>query len=149
MECISNMSEEAKFESRVGVVKVASKKIYLFASDMRNFNRFIPGERVRNWEATKEECKFEVSPVGKASLRISGLEEYSMIKFAGDGLNGTTFFLWIQLKETGDNDTRVKLTIKAELNPVIKMMAQKPINDFLEKIVKGIEDFDAWDDATE
>lgn len=149
MEGINDMSEESKYESRVGIVKHDAKKIYDFASDMRNFNSFIPADTIKNWYATREACSFEVSPLGKANLRICDSEENKMVKYEGDGLNGTNFFLWVQLKEVNSHDTRVKLTIKADLNPLIKVMAQKPINDFLEKIISGIENFDGWDDTSE
>jgi len=48
------------------------------------------------------------------------------------------FFLWIQLKEAGENDTRMKLTIKADMNPMVKMMASKPVKKFLETLADGI-----------
>jgi carbon monoxide dehydrogenase subunit G len=145
MESLKFMSESAKFESRIGVVKVGGDVIYRFITDMRNFKRFIPGDTVKNWKATVDKCSFEVSPVGNANLKITDSEEFTVVKYSGDGLNGTDFYLWVQIKEVSSDDTRVKLTIKADLNPMIKMMAQKPINDFLEKLVKGVEEFDSWE----
>jgi len=113
---------------------------------MRNFKQFLPGDKIENWEASMEACSFEMFPVGKARLSIVETEKNSMVKYGGDGLNGTQFFLWVQIKEASVDDTRVKLTIKADINPVIRAMAQKPINDFLEKLVVGVESYDAWDE---
>ncbi|TFH36044.1 MAG: hypothetical protein E4G95_06195 [Bacteroidia bacterium] len=143
------MSEPAKFESRTGKVTVSSKKLFDYITDMRNFKQFLPGKTIENWEATRENCTFEVFPVGKASLGIVEKEANSLVKFGGDGLNGTQFFLWVQIKEAAPGDTRVKLTIKADINPVLRAMAQKPIKDFLEKLMTGIESFEGWDEAME
>lgn len=132
------------FESRTGSVNESAEKIYAFITDMRNFKRFLPEGKVENWVAGRENCSFEVPPVGKVSLRIISSEEFSVVKYGGDGLNNTEFFLWVQVKELKPGDSRVKITIKAELNPVLKMMASGPLNDFLEKLVKGMETFDDW-----
>jgi carbon monoxide dehydrogenase subunit G len=63
-------------------------------------------------------------------------------------LNDTRFFLWLQLIQAGEKDTRAKLTIEADLNPMLKMMATKPINDFLEKLLSGMESFKDWSKTT-
>jgi len=142
----NGMSEPAKFESRIGSITASSEQLFRFITDMRNFKQFLPGDKIENWEASMEACSFEMFPVGKARLSIVETEKNSMVKYGGDGLNGTQFFLWVQIKEASVDDTRVKLTIKADINPVIRAMAQKPINDFLEKLVVGVESYDAWDE---
>lgn len=144
---LSFMSEPSKFESRTGRVAASSEKLFGFITDMRNFKQFLPGDKIENWEATKDGCSFEMFPVGKARLDIVETDQNSVVKYGGNGLNGTQFFLWVQMKEPTPGDTRFRLTIKADINPVLKAMAQKPINDFLEKLVNGIETFKGWDDV--
>ena len=138
------MDNLAKFESRIGKVKQDSELIFSYITDMRNFQQFLPGDSLSNWQAEKESCEFEISPVGKARLKIVDTEANKMVKYEGDGLNNTNFFLWVQLNELKPKDTRVKITIKADLNPMLKLMAAKPIKDFLEKIISGMEEFDNW-----
>ena len=145
----NDMGDKTTFESRTGKVARDCETIYRFVTDMRNFKRFIPSDTIHNWRSTTRECSFEVSPLGKAKLAIVDSEENSMVKYCGDGLNGTEFFLWVQMKEVAGGDSRVKLTIKADLNPVIRMMAAKPIGDFLEKLITGVENFKEWDDPAE
>lgn len=140
------MEKISKFESRIGKVGVSSKKIFMFITDMRNFKQVFPGKSITDWQADSDSCSFKVSPVGKANLKIVNSDPYNSVKYGGDGLNNTQFFLWVQLKEVSENDTRVKITLKADINPMIKMMASGPIKDFLEKIISGMETFDQWND---
>ena len=49
------------------------------------------------------------------------------------------FNLWVQLKQVAHNDTKVKITIKADLNPMLKMMVNKPLQNFVDKLVEGME----------
>lgn len=138
------MENLSKFESRIGKIKSASKPVYIFLNDMRNFKQFLPEGKVEDWVADKDSSSFTVSPVGKAKLKIVEAEPNSLVKYEGNGLNNTNFWLWVQLKELSDNDTRVKITIKADINPMIKMMASGPINDFLGKLISGMETFTDW-----
>lgn len=141
---IVNMDNLSKFESRVGKIRSNSKAVYTFLNDMRNFKQFLPDGKVDNWHAEEESCSFSVSPVGEAKLKIVDRDPDKQVKYEGNGLNNTNFWLWVQLKELSDKDTRVKITIKADLNPMIKMMASGPLKDFLEKLVKGMEGFTGW-----
>ncbi|MBN1387858.1 MAG: hypothetical protein JW965_05380 [Bacteroidales bacterium] len=138
------MEDYATYESRIGKIKSGEKDLYTFFTDMRNFSRFLPEDTIENWEASVDECSFEVSPVGKAVIRIVSKDPHNTVKYAGYGLNNTEFYLWVQLKELNENDTRIKLTIKADLNPGLKMLASKPIKEFLDKLVGGMEKFDDW-----
>lgn len=139
------MDNLSSYESRIGKINSGSREIFSFITDMRNLSSFLPADVIENWEASADECSFEVSPVGKSKVRIVSKDQYETVKYTGYGLNNTEFFLWIQLKEREEKDTRVKITIKADLNPGLKMIASKPIKQFLDKLVNGMEEFDEWD----
>jgi hypothetical protein len=47
------------------------------------------------------------------------------------------------------NPTEVKVTLTADLNPMMKMMATKPIALFLEILIKEMENFRDWRDTIE
>ena len=143
------MENLSSYESRIGKVSSGAKEIFKFVTDMRNFSRFLPDHTIENWEASVDKCSFEVSPVGRSEISIVRKDPYDTVKYAGHGLNNTEFYLWIQLRQVGENDTRVKLTIKADLNPGLKMIASRPIKDFLDKLVSGMEEFTDWENVSE
>ena len=45
------------------------------------------------------------------------------------------FNMWIQLVETAEEECKVKVTIGMDLNPFMKAMVQKPLQEGLEKMV--------------
>ena len=49
------------------------------------------------------------------------------------------------LKEHAD----VKVTLSADLNPMMKMMASKPIGQFLEMLINEMESFRGWKETKE
>ena len=44
--------------------------------------------------------------------------------------------MWIQLKESAEDETKLKLTVKADLNVFIKPMVSKPLQEGLDKIAE-------------
>ena len=46
------------------------------------------------------------------------------------------FNMWIQLVETAEEECNVKVTIEIDINPFMKAMVQKPLQEGLEKMVE-------------
>ena len=131
-----------KYESRIGKVPHAQEKIYGFLADFRNFNRLIPEDRIENWEAGQDSCSFSVQGVGNVGLKMVEKRPGELLKFTGDSSANIGFTLWIQIKEATPGDSRVKVTLEADLNPMIRVVAAQPLKQFLEILVGYIEKFD-------
>ena len=131
-----------KFESKIGKINTNEEQVYNFLTDFRNFRNLIPLDKVKNFEATEENCSFSIEGIGSTGMRIIEKEPFKLIKITGQEGSRFNFFFWIQLKQVAENDTRVKLTLKAELNPMIKMVASKPLQNFLDTLVDRLGSFD-------
>ena len=131
-----------KYESRIGKIQSSAEKAYTFLSDFNNFKQFIPDEHVQDWQSDQDSCSFTVGGIGQVGLKIIEKEPPSLIKITGSGMASVEFYLWIQLKEMDPGDTRVKITMKADLPPMMQMMASKPLKSFLGILVDKMEEFD-------
>ena len=138
------MSDISGFESRTGTVTASAKDVYAFVTDIRNFEQFIPAGTISNIQTTRESCTFSVSMIGTISIRLAGKVEYSMVEFEGDALNKEDFRLTLHIIENGQGPVTVRVNVKAQLNPVMKMMASGPITNFLELLVREMENFRGW-----
>jgi carbon monoxide dehydrogenase subunit G len=130
---------ELKIESRTGKMENADSRIYSFLSDFRNFSQMIPADKVKNWTATEDTCSFSVDGLGNTGLRIVEKEPYKLVKITGQEGAPFDFAFYIQLKSIDVLDTRIKLTIQADVNPMIKMMAEKPLQKFLDGLIDQLE----------
>jgi carbon monoxide dehydrogenase subunit G len=74
-------------------------------------------------------------------MKIIERDPFKLIKVTGDETSKFNFFFWIQLKKMDDMDTRIKLTIQADINPMVQMMAKKPLQNFLDLLVDQLEDY--------
>lgn len=127
-----------KFESKQGKLNTSVDKVYNFLSNFNNFQHLIPADKAKNWESTEDTCSFSVSAMGQnmnISLEIVEKEPNKVIKFSNGPTTPFNFFFWMQLKEVAEDDSRIKLTLHAELNMMMKMMLKKKLEEGLNQIV--------------
>jgi hypothetical protein len=137
------------YESRPGKLTGTSEEVYKFLTDIRNFQQFAPAEAINNWKADKESCSFNVSMLGTVSFRLVGEEMYNKIVYKGDAFKENDFSIELAISGNSENRAEVKVSLGADLNPVLKMMAAKPISQFLEKLIGEMEKFKDWRDVKE
>lgn len=126
-----------------------AEEIFAFVTDIRNFARFIPVGIISNWIAEKETCSFSVSMLGKVSVRLAEKERYTKVVFSGDALKKNDFLLTLNIKDNVTDHAEVMILLSAELNPMMKMMAGKPIEQFLERLINEMESFRDWKSVRE
>jgi len=143
------MTDLSYFESRTGKLICNAEEVFSFVTDIRNFERFIPGGIISNWNAEKESCSFSVSMLGTVSVRLAEKERYKKVVFSGDALKKNDFLLTLSITDNDSDHAEVMILLSAELNPMMKMMAGKPIGQFLERLINEMEGFRDWKSARE
>lgn len=132
------------FESAIKALAAPQLKVYNTLSDLRNLEKVkdrIPEDKIKEVTFEQDQVIFKVDPVGNVGIKIIESEEPKTIKFSATN-SPVDFYLWIQLKEVAENDTRLKVTLKADLNPMIKMMASKPLKNFVDTLADSIAAYD-------
>lgn len=125
-----------EFVSEIKQIPQNDERIYAMLSDLSNLERIkdrIPQDKIKDFEFDSDSCSFSVSPVGKITFQIVDREPCKTIKFQTTN-SPVSLFLWIQLKQVQEMDTRMRLTVRAELNSFLKPMVSKPLQDALDKI---------------
>lgn len=125
-----------EFVSEVKTIPHNEDRIFAMLSDLSNLERIkdrIPQDKVKDFEFDSDSCSFAVDPVGRINFQIVEREPNKTIKFATTN-SPVPLFLWVQLKQVAENDTRLKITVRAELNPFLKPMVSKPLQDAVDKI---------------
>ncbi len=143
------MSDLSYFESRSGKLTCSSEDVYAFVTDVRNFERFVTQGTISNWLANRESCSFNVAMIGTVSLRLDEKEMFSKVVYKGDALKKNDFKLVLDIGNSAKNTAEVKVSLNADLNPMLKMMASKPIVQFLEMLVNEMEKFTDWKNVKE
>ena len=130
---------EVKVESKIGRLRSDDGRIYGFLSDCNNFQQFAANDKVKNWQSDNESCSFTIDGAGNVVFRIVERRPNELVKFSIENAQAENIFLWVQLKSPTQGDTRVKLTAKLDVNPVVRMLISKPLQQGLDKIVETLE----------
>lgn len=138
------MGNPSIFESRYGKVSCSSREVFEFVTDARNFGQFVPKNSVNSWKADKESCSFSVPMIGTVAVRLSEKSEFTKVVFEGDALKKEDFILTLNIYENINESAGFNVILTADLNPMMKMIAVKPINQFLEMLVTEMEKFTGW-----
>ena len=108
--------------------------------DLNNINKVkdrIPADKLNDLSFDADSLSLS-TPMGAVRLRIVDREEPKCIKFATEE-SPLAFNFWIQILPVTEISSKMKLTIKAELNPFIKGMVSKPLQEGLEKIADALQ----------
>ena len=128
----------AKYESKIGQIPYNDQVVYAVLSNLNNLQRFtdaIPKDKVKELEITTDAIRMKIDGLAqKFTIRIVEKEPYRTIKFGVENLPMEAN-LWIQLKQVAEQDTRIKLTIKADIPMMFRMMFEKKLQQGLDQAV--------------
>jgi len=141
------MSDISNYKSRQGSLKCGVDKAFTFITDFRNFDKFAENNNVSNWQADKESCSFNFAMLGAVNVKLSEKEEASKVVYQGAAA-GNDFTITVLLSGNDAESSKMSVNLSAYFNPIMKMMADKPIKTFLDMLISEVENFDSWDVVT-
>ena len=137
---MSISGSESKFESSIKQIPYPQQAVYDNISDLRNLEKVkdrVPEDKVSDFTFDDDTVGINVAPVGELKLRICEREEPKCVKFE-TVQSPVPFNVWIQVLPVDEQNSKMKVTVKAELNPFIKSMVEKPLQEAVEKIADAL-----------
>ena len=131
----------SKFESSIRQIDAPQQRVFETLSNLQNLERVkdrLPEDKLQNLVFDNDSIGIERAPVGKVAMRIVEREEPQTIKFESVE-SPMSFNFWIQLLPVTDETCKFKLTLKADMNPFIKMMVEKPLREGIEKMADMLQ----------
>ncbi len=129
-----------KFESSVKQIPYPQQAVYDNISDLRNLEKVrdrVPEDKVKDFSFDEDSVSLNVPPVGELKLRICERDEPKCVKFETTQ-SPVPFHVWIQVLPVTETTSKMKVTVKAELNPFIKGVVAGPLQDGVEKIADAL-----------
>ncbi len=138
----------AKFESEVKIVPQLQTVYYSRFDDLtflsvikerlsdpevqQKLAEQVPADKIGELQKYAEGLSFDTdaihiaSPMGNITLRIVEREEPKCIKFASEG-SPIPVYVWIQVLPHGAYESKMRVTVGAEVNFFMKGMVKKPL----------------------
>ena len=121
-------------------IPYSQEAVYRNISDLRNLEKVrdrIPEDKVKDFSFDADTISINVPPVGELKLRVVEREEPKCVKFES-AQSPVPFNVWVQMLPVDEQSSKMKVTVKAELNPFIKGMVSGPLQDGVEKIADAL-----------
>lgn len=125
-----------KFESSIKQIPYPVEDVYRNISDLSNLERVrdrVPQDKLEDFAFDSDSVQVSVPPVGTIKLRIIEREEPKCVKFETEQ-SPMPFNLWIQVLPVDANNSKMKVTVKADIPFMLKGMVAGPLQDGVEKI---------------
>lgn len=135
---------ETKYESKICSAHASAEQVYRVLGNLENLERvrhLIPADKVQELEITADSVRMKVDGLGqKFTISIVDRIENDTLKFGVENIPIAVHF-WVQLKEVAPSDTRIRLTIKADLPMMFKMMLDKKLQTGLDQSAEMLAQF--------
>ena len=135
---------ESKYVSKITSAPCSAEQMYRVLSDFRNLERVrdaIPKDKIQEMEIEPDNVRLKVDGLAqKITISIVDRIENDTLKFGAEGIPMDANF-WIQLIEVAPNDTRIRLTVKADIPMMFKFMFEKKLQTGLDQAADMLAQF--------
>lgn len=128
-----------KIESEKVEIANSAEKVFNYLSDFKNFEKLMPSQ-VTNWTSTSDECSFTINGMATIGMKIIDKAPFSKITISSHGKVPFEFKLFVLLTEKDPNNCSGQLTFESDMNPMIKMMVEKPLGNFFNMLAQKMKD---------
>lgn len=103
------------------------KDLFLFLSDFKNFGSILPNDKVENFTHSNTRCDFTIKGFTAIGIILKEQQAYSKLVFNSEGLTKFNFELNVLFTGTASETGQCQVDLLADMNPFIKIMAEKPL----------------------
>ena len=109
--------------------------------NLEKVKNLIPQDKIQEMEIEPDRVRMKVDGLGqKITIAIVDRIENDTVKFGFEGIPMDGNF-WIQLKEVSPTDTRIRLTVKADIPMMFKFMIEKKLQQGLDQAADMLAQF--------
>ena len=128
-----------RIESNKSEINKPASEIFSFLTNFNNFQKLMPPQ-VTNWQSTENDCSFTLSGMATIGMKIVDKTPNTLIKVSSNGKVPFNFTLDILLTETSPTQCIGQFVFDADLNPMMKMMVEKPLGKFFNLLAEKLKE---------
>lgn len=123
-------------EGRKIIVNKSSSELAGMLKNPQDYKDLMP-ESLQNFEAREDGFKFGLKGMPEIDLKIENVSDKEVVlKSASSSLD---FTLTGTMNPVSESQTEVQLLFEGKFNPFIKMMVEKPLQNFINSLTDKIE----------
>lgn len=114
-----------------------AKGVFDFLADLNNLKQIMP-EQVEKWTSSVDECHFTVKGMASLGLKVVERVPDSKIALTRNGNAPFEYTITCNIAENGVK-SNVHMVFESDMNMMLKMMAERPLTNFLNMLVHNLE----------
>ncbi len=126
-----------EFTSHPAPVMGSSEKLYNYLTDLERFRESLP-EQVTNYRTQGDSCSFTIQGMADISLTIISKTPFESVVFNNTTEKPFPFSLHFDITHTGTDASRVTVSFRGELNPMLAMIAKGPLQNFVNLVAERL-----------
>ena len=135
-----------KYTSQVKLVNHNEQVVFNYLSNFENLATYlnsgliekitekVPQIKITDFVSDRDSCKFNITGIGLAEIKIVKREPFSTIKVESSGSLPISILFWIQLLPVDNFTTKMRLTLHAEMSMMIKMLAGNKLEEGIDRL---------------
>jgi carbon monoxide dehydrogenase subunit G len=135
-----------KYVSQIKLINNNKQVVFNYLSNFENLSAYlnsgliekitekVPQIKITDFQSDQDSCKFNITGLGVAEIKIVNREPFKSIKVESSGGLPLSFTFWIQLIPVDAYQTKMRLTLHAEMSMMIKMMAGSKLEEGIDQL---------------
>lgn len=120
-------------------ITASAETIFAFLSDFNNLEELMPS-KVVNWSSTQTTCAYTIDNMAHMNMAYGKNVENEKVEMISEGKNPFTYNLSTHISKVDDGKSEVHIVFNGDMNPMIAMMAKKPLQNFVDILVDRLQE---------
>ncbi len=125
-------------ESKKVQLSCTPETAYNYVTDLNNFSELLPLERITDFKASEDSCSFKAQGSFNIGLKKGETTPHSKVILEATDNSAIKFNLEVYIDEK-EGGCEVYQICNAQLNPFLKMMVEKPLNNLFDYIADRMQ----------
>tara|TARA_B110000285_G_scaffold232703_1_gene304476 strand:+ start:1445 stop:1849 length:405 start_codon:yes stop_codon:yes gene_type:complete len=126
-----------EIKSPIAEVGCTSDVLFDFVANLENLEPLLPSEQVQSFQLDGDVCRFKVVGGFDVVIKKTSEERPHLILFSSQQGTPIRFGLEVRIESVEDR-ANVQVVCDADLNPFMRMMAEKPLQNIFDGMVEKI-----------
>ena len=114
------------------------KKCIEYLCDLNNYRFLLPKDKINNWQSSNNFCIFSIQKVYTLEI-VKDSYDYDQILLKSGAKSQFKFRIKIKIQKMSLNICNAQIICEADVNPILKVMVGKPLNELFNYMAHNIE----------
>jgi len=122
-------------------VNVSAKSSALFETltNCNNMGKYIPSDKIKDWQSTVDSCSFSVAGAGKIEMAIVEKQPFSSIVFSVGNAAAKDVKVVFYIDETSEESCELYAEAALEVPFFMAQMLKNPLQKFMDMLIDCIK----------